>query len=292
MTLEKIMNALDFPEEAVEYFRLLYARIGEREELDRALNESARIFFETDSDAYRELNEGIARELDVPRYTVDMLMLLLVTEPLERLYRERGISREIALDTMRDLRIKLVECKSMYGCWGTFVAWWFRYHAKLRLFTLGRLQFEPIAFPYDGYKDLIKKGETVYNCHIPSGAPLAVPEVIDAFKRAYSFFGAREDGLLPIYCSSWLLYPPTASLYPDGSNLKRFYELYDIIHQRTDERFSNFWRVFALPYSEEALKTAPEDNSLRRAFKKYLLKGGRLGDGQGVIIFDGDKILN
>lgn len=280
---------LDFPEESIRYLSAQYMRIVRGEGLLAQLEAAAALFIDTDTMDYQYMLERIAENLDISRYTVDMIMLLLTFEPVRARYRERGIDDRVCIDTMTDLKYKLLECKRVYGVWGCFVEWWFRRHVSLRLFALGRLQYEPIAFPFDDYKGILKKGDTVYNCHIPSSGALTEESVYDSFERAYRFFGA--DGVLPVYCSSWLLYPPYAELYKEGSNLKKFYRMFDIIGEKRDEEMHNFWRVFNSPYSPEALASAPEDTGLQRAFKNYLLKGGTMGAGQGVILFDGKKII-
>ena len=285
----KSATLLGFPSDAISYLSEQYAVICSDPECEDILNRAAGLFMDSDSNEYKLLTDRVAERSGISRYTVDMLMLLLTVEPTHKRYVSNGISDRVFIDTMSDLRHKLIECKDVYNCWGTFVGWWFRYHTSLRLFTLGRLQFEPIEFPFDGYKGIINKGDRVYNCHIPSGGSLDEAAVLDSFKLAYEFFGAKD--ILPIYCSSWLIYPKTAALYRNGSNLKSFYEMYDIIGEREDTRLCNFWRVFNTPYSRDALENAPEDNSLRRDFKKYLLGGGSMGDGQGIILFDGEKIV-
>lgn len=280
---------LCFPDEAISHLSKQYNTLIRHTECEIALKIAATEFINGDGNEYTEKLDHISTTLGIPRYTVDMLMLLLTVEPTRDKYRERGLPDSVCRDTMSDLKNKLIECYNVYGCWGTFVTWWFRCHTQLRLFTLGRLQYEPIAFPYDSYKGVLKKGDTVYNCHIPSGGALSEESVLYSFRRAYDFFEAK--GMFPIYCNSWLIYPPTAALYGENSNLRRFYEMYDIINAVEDDRMKNFWHIFDTPYSREALENASEDNSLRRAFKKYLLEGGSMGNGQGIILFDGENII-
>ena len=42
-----------------------------------------------------------------------------------------------------------------------------------------------------------------------------------------------------------------------------------------------------LPYNE-----LPEDTSLKRAYKNWLIEKNETGGGVGVIVFDGEKIIN
>lgn len=285
----EIAKLLGFPEEAIAYLSEYYGKIAGNEDLLTRLETTTALFVYTDTLNYKQPLEEIAERIDVSRYTVDMIMLLLTVELVRARYRERGIDDEVCIATMTDLKYKLLECKRVYGVWGCFVTWWFRNHVSLRLFALGRLQYEPIAFPFDAYKGILKKGDKVYSCHVPASGALTEESVYDSFEYAYRFFGCK--GVLPIYCSSWLIYPLHAELYKEGSNLKRFYKMFDIIGERSDEKMNNFWRIFDVPYSPEALEKAPENTALQRAFKKYFAEGGTMGDGQGVILFDGKKII-
>jgi hypothetical protein len=222
-----------------------------------------------------------------------MIFLLICSERLHKLYKEKGYSDELFYDTVRDLTYKLYECHFVYGIWGTFVFWWYHRFFRLDLFAHGRLQFERKAFPLKEYGDVLREGDTVYFCHIPSSGPLTPESVQDSLKRAYAFFKPElKNGILPVYCNSWLLYPPHAPLFPSGSNLARFYEIFDIIEYEEDVGNKDFCRIFGTHYSPKLLEDLPEDNTLRKNFKHFLLNGGCMGLGKGIILFDGEKIIN
>ena len=288
----EMMRTLEFPDEAVLYLSSVYSRIRADEELSALLDSALSRFCADEAPDYKLPLESVAAELEIPRYTADAIMLVLAMRGMRNIYRERGIEETVWLDTAKDLRNKLIECKRVYGCWGCFVTWWFKYHLGLRLFTLGRLQYEPIAFPFDDYKGILKKGDRVYSCHIPADGPLTETAALSSLERAYEFFGGELKGnVLPVYCDSWLIYPPHAHLYAEDSNLLRFYRMFDIIGETEDETLQDFWRIFSLPYSPETLANAPENTGLQRVFKKYLMEGGKMGKGHGIILFDGKRII-
>lgn len=141
----------------------------------------------------------------------------------------------------------------------------------------------------------LKKGNTVYSCHIPSSGPLKVEECILSFKKAYEFFdGAKlKGGILPIHCASWLLYPPyIEKVYDENSNLKKFSQMFDVVNQVDQgNKFTDCWRIFNKSY-EGSSKGLPDDNSLRRNMKNYIDNYGVFGIGEGIILFDGEKIVN
>ena len=163
---------------------------------------------------------------------------------------------------------------------------------RCKIVKLGRLEYERVAFPFDDYKGVVKKGETVYSCHIPSSGPVTRESVIESLKKAHDFFADElKDGILPVYCSSWMLYPAHCEVYAEGSNLRKFYDLFDIIAQTEDKTNHNFWRIFDVDYSPETFESAPERTTLQRSFKSYIRQGNCMGTGKGILLFDGEKIL-
>ena len=156
---------------------------------------------------------------------------------------------------------------------------------KCCLFTLGRLQYEPISSPLD-YKDIVKKGDKIINVHIPSGSPLRTEEVYDSFDKAYEFFGAEGDIIFT--CHSWLLYPPHYEVFPEGSNLRAFYELWDVVRQEESEE--DFWRVFYKEPNISLSEIIPK-TSLEKRMLDHLKSGGSMGAGQAFIVYRPGKKL-
>ena len=287
--IRKTCDFLAFPTDAREVLVVAYERICECGASTK-LDDARELFFEGDIREYREILKVISEQTCIHRYTVDMVFLLSCVERAKEIFEEKGISEEVFRDTMRDLNAKLEECKSVYGIWGTFVVWWYPEFFRAERFALGRLQFEKKEFPFENYKDIVKKGDTVYNFHIPSGAPLNYESIVDSFKRAYKFFDVK--GIMPIFLSSWLIYPPHGALFREGSNLKRFYELFDILDSKEHSSNAELWRIFSVPFSSDMdLETLPEDTSLQRSFKQFFAQGGVMGSGKGIILFDGERMI-
>ena len=95
-----------------------------------------------------------------------------------------------------------------------------------------------------------------------------------------------------ICCHSWLLYPDTKDLFKCSRNITDFYNDFDIIGKDESEGFSNAWRVFEKDYNQSEIDSLPDNTSLQRNFIQWLKNGGKTGNGFGVIIFDGQKIIN
>ena len=70
-----------------------------------------------------------------------------------------------------------------------------------------------------------------------------------------------------------------------------FSRLFDTVTDTHTEEFSDAWRVFGKPLCDSTA-SLPADNSLRRSFISYINEGGSFGYGHGILLYDGEKILN
>lgn len=206
-------------------------------------------------------------------------------------YKKFEISEELFFDTMKDFSYKLQECKNVYNTFGLFVDWFFVFF-ELKAIALGRLEFDVKPFRYDEYScgDItLKKNETVYMCHIPSSGKLTVDLCMDSFQRAYEFFKPQLKGdVIPIISQTWMFYEPyVEKVFPEGSNLKKFANMFDIVESFSKGYdFPNAWRVFNKDYNGNT-KELPADNSLRKSFIKYIDEGGDSGIGYGILLYNG-----
>ncbi len=280
--LYNAMCEAGFPEEAKRYFILKEKELLSTAGAEKLVSEAVEAIC-TDGAEFLPLLDSLSKRSGISRYTVDMIALLCSAAPMEKRYREHGISRQVYLDTVLDLRNKLEECKKLKGEWGTFVAWWLVGYFRLKRFALGRLQYEVVA-----------QGEKLaLNCHIPSGAPLAYEAVIESFQKAYEFFPeVRADGVITVLCNSWILYPPHLTLFSEGGNLRRFAQLFTVTESTPDPKNHSFWLIFYKNYSFEDLAQLRCTTSLQRNLVKYLLNGGSMGYGKGYLLFDGKEVID
>ena len=282
---------LDFPHEATESLCTTYSRLMTHPQAAKRLAAIHKDFLHSEGRSFLERLQELADETAIDRRELDMVFLLYAAPTLRDEYRKKGIDDAIFVDTLRDLRYKLMECFNNYGVWGTFVTFWYPGFYRCERFALGRLQFERRAFRQADYHGLLKEGDTVLNCHIPSSGPLTPASVIDSFKRSYAFYSDVKKGkLLPVVCNSWLLYPPLKDVFGTG-NLKAFHEMFDVLSQKADPANGDYWRVFDRPFSADRLSDAPEDTGLRRRLKAFLQDGNAMGGGYGVLLFDGERII-
>ena len=233
-------------------------------------------------------------------YIANLLFWLHCVPYAKPLYERADIDLSIYWESMSDLACKTRECKQKRGKCGTYVTWnWYSLFLDLLLFSLGRLQFYIETFQEDCYQFgdyTLKKGDTVYSCHIPSTGKLPIQACMDSFQQAYEFF--KEDltsSVIPIVCDSWLLYPPyLEKVFSEGSNLANFAGLFQIIAvTEIGTVFDKCANVFHMPYPGST-RPLPRDTSLRRNFIRYIDEGNTFGSGYGVILYDGQqkRIIN
>ena len=246
-------------------------------------------------DALNRLKE-IAAATGVPYQSFHQLLYLNCAGDLYALYRQRGLDDEIFYTTMYDLRCKLIECREVYGLWGNATDGWSDGFFKLDRFALGRLQYERRTFPHEDYvcgDVVLRQGEPVLNTHIPSAGPFPRALRYDSYRRAYEFYPEIRCGgkYLPIICDSWLLFPEHERFLPKSSNILDFMRDFDIIQSSYSEQPHAWWRIFGR-YFNVPFDRLPRDTSLRRAYADWLVAGNNTGSGAGLLLFDGEKIVN
>ncbi len=284
LTTVDFMHRLEFPQESITALESAQKTLFANDTLSPLFKDAEAAFLHHGKGDFLVSLAEIAEQTDVPRETVDMVFLVSMLPKLLECYHVNGISEDIFWNTAKDLNYKLVECYANRGVWGTFVTFWFPEFYRLERFGLGRLQYERKEFPYEGVPGL-QKGQTVYNCHIPSAGALTSDLVEDSLLRAKAFFADElTSDLMPVYCSSWMLYPPHVELFPKGSNLRSFAERFTVVEAVPDSTNHDFWRIFNRPWDPNiALNELPEDTSLRRAFKTFLMKGNVMGSGKCIL---------
>ena len=279
--IRSICEKLDFPPEATVFLSETFDKMNAYDDFSKAMD----LFFLNDTNEYTDILKEMSEKYSVNRYTVDMLFLLFCARPLRYIYHQNGLDDDIFWDSMHDLKYKLIECKEQHNIWGTFVLAWFRGFYNLNLIKLGRLEYEKITLDYD-YKDLVKKGDFVLNCHIPSSGPLTPESVEESLKKAYDFFGYNGSPMV-VFCRSWMLFPELyKNVFPKGSNLSKFYELFDVLEETAHDDFENrnLWRIF---YKNKLDDITPEDlkSSLQKNLYTFLKNGGNMGHCDGIIVY-------
>ena len=229
---------------------------------------------------------ALAKNKGINIYTAHMLLLLCMTPMLYKKYKQKGIEDKIFYDTMRDLRYKLEECRLVHNVNGTFVAAWYKGIFGMKIFELGRLQFEinHTWFDCTVKGKYVPKGTKVLSVHIPrSEVRLSHDLVLDSYNRAVEFFKEEFHENIIFICSSWLLYPWNREVLKNGSNLAQFYDDFTIVSSGEYQNYSEVWRLFDCLYDGNP-DNLPADTSLRRAYIERIKSNQPIGYGTGVII--------
>ncbi|MCL2514039.1 MAG: acyltransferase domain-containing protein [Oscillospiraceae bacterium] len=298
--INAFMKKIPLPEDAATCFMGVENMIFDDTELSECFSKLKNGFMVDFEIGLNEVFEELkvkADECGVSEYTFNFIFLMNCTDILLERYKDNDIPEEIFWDTMDDLRCKLLECYEQHEVWGTFVGGWYAGFMSMTRFALGRFQYEMSVFddgPYTTKNGItIEKNTPAYNFHIPSsGKPFGKEARIESYKKAYDFYGySKTGGNMVLVCSSWLLYKGHEEFLPEKSNILDFMRDFDIVKSEEREEFGDAWRVFG-KYHELPPDRLPRDTSLRRAFADRLASGGKTGHGYGVIVFDGEKIVN
>lgn len=193
-------------------------------------------------------------------------------------YVENGISEKIYFDTFSDLGIWAKEFREANKKIGLWEYRWLSRHLDGELFRLGRLQFEKSVF---SNKEKISKldieeGSPIINVHIAKGEKLSMESVRESFLMAKEFW--REK--VPYLCHSWLLFPGLEEILGKDSNILRFQHFFRIVKVDFEIRQAEE-RIFG--GVKERIEEYPENTSLQKRAKAYLLEGKKLGNGLGVV---------
>lgn len=281
-----LMQKLDFSPDAQQQLLLIlnvFLRDNKFTDIVKCYNEDACDFPKIIDDT-----KVLADNKKIDVYIANMLLLLCMAPKLYDKYKQNGIDEKIFYETMRDLKYKLEECRLVHGKIGTFVPAWYKGFFEMKIFALGRLQFELNHTWFDCTVDgvHIPKGTKVLSVHIPrTGTKLDHSLVSDSYKQAKEFFKDEFDDNVVFICNSWLLYPWHREVLKDGSNLARFYDDFTIVSSGEYQNYSEVWRLFDCLYDGNP-DNLPNDTTLRRAYIERIKSGKPIGHGTGVIVFD------
>lgn len=295
----KFMQKLDFTLEEQRFFSNLYQRlsmaeVGQIEALKHNYLNPGTESWQVNINTKAQLTL-LAEKGGIHPYSLHMLFALLCAQSLPRRYKERGLEEKYAWDILRDIRAKLTECEQCHNIMGTKSFEWFHPHFLMSRFGLGYFQYDPYRWELDTdyhFGDIhITKGNLVRKIHIPSSGKMTREARLESYCTAHDFFGCRRGEPIVLFCKTWLLYEGYRDVFPEGSNLRDFMDDFDLIDHVETENFSDAWRVFYRSYDGDT-SVLPRDTTLQRRLIEYIEKGGKFGTGSGVIVCDGERILN
>lgn len=189
-------------------------------------------------------------------------------------YEKRGISPDIFNATMKCFPRFIGECEKARGSMGFDRAFWTPRQLSMVLFRLGELEYEMTE----------KDGEKSVSIHIPSDARLTEEACRESFRMAREFFRTYDPDYAeaPYWCCSWLMSPALKELLPGDSRILGFQNFFEITKVFEEEPAYLEW-VYQIKERECPPEDLPENTSLQRKMKAWLLAGGKVGEGLGVL---------
>lgn len=215
---------------------------------------------------------------DMTRLAVSLVYAERHTLPM---YNDLGIDEKIFFDTMADIA---VWCENNNNK-GLKNIGWIKNHLCCELFKVGRLQYQidkarNVTFDYDCLP--FDFGDNIVNIHIPQGEPLSFSACVESVENGKEFLKKYFPDFTYEYmvCESWLMYDNNYLFMESGCNILQFQSMFDIVYSSQDDRQA-IERIFG---KRRIIKSSyPENTTLQRNAKKYILSGKKLGIGIGVI---------
>lgn len=196
-------------------------------------------------------------------------------------YERRGIPESVYFGTLKDIAIWCRFNKEVNGKLGLYSWPWCARGIRIDLFRLGRLEFEMRLLPrdIDIGDEHYSAGTEVISVHIPAEDPLRREELEESFALAEAFFKEQFGKTFPLfYTHTWLLGPELQTLLPENAGILQFQSCFEIFDSNPSRQAEE--RVYGNMLDDPA--GYPEDTSLRRALKGYLMAGKTTTEGYGI----------
>lgn len=221
----------------------------------------------------KEARESLAQKLTDD--TDGMMMLCCMMKAAidsKQIYDKKKISLKVFIDTMKCFQRFVLEHKDSYNYYGFDRSWWTYRQLSLQLFRIGELEYE--------FQTL--NGEKAISIHIPSDAHLTAFTCNQSYHMAIEFmkYYAPEYMHRKFFCYSWLLAPNLNKLLKQDSNILMFQSGFDLVKVDEDATEYLIWvyKQKDMPYED-----LPENTSLQKNMKTFLLNGGKIGEALGIL---------
>lgn len=258
----------------------------EKMNLSEGLKENLLALYQSDEKQIKKLTDQCKKNENFSclRWKSDIIRLAVCMEYAEYTkeeYLEKGIPLSVFYNTMADIKIW---CENNHNK-GLKNYRWIENHLNCNLFRIGRLQFQMFrcklkTLRYDRLP--FDYNEQMIYIHIPQGEKLIYHACMESINQAKNFFDKYFNNFKYKYffCESWLLYDENWQFMESGSNILQFQTLFDIVYSN-DNDSQAIERIFGKRHIIKSLY--PENTSLQKSAKNHIVKGGKLGEGIGII---------
>lgn len=187
-------------------------------------------------------------------------------------YVKRGIPDDIFVATMKFCTRFLQEGYRTYQTYRFVSAWWFPRQISLSEYRIGALEYEFV----DGEEREIA-------IHIPADADLgkeSVARSLEEFNQFRKKYYSEWENIR-MTCDSWMLMPELKEFLGEDSNIIAFQNLFEIDIVNHDATWYMGW---IYPGAERIGENLPEESTLQRNLKRYLLEGKKFGVAKGHLV--------
>ncbi|SHN23983.1 acyltransferase domain-containing protein [Gracilibacillus kekensis] len=267
MQLKELCHLLDMPKEVQEKV----VKYGNEIDFKKINSEITKMNNPNSWDKEREELTGFLTP-DETGLKMLTCQLHAVCNTYER-YKDMGISDEIFIQTMKFFSRFLYRYHEIHGEYKYVWAWWAVRQISMQEFRIGELEYEMI----------IQDNKKVISIHIPSDIHLTSSNLRKSYQDARNFFAKFYPAYAnaEMICGTWMLAPELKNLLPEGSRILQFQKSFVITSQ--DDNSSG---ILDWVYGSKDIpfKNLPEDTSLQRKLKKYLLDGGKVEWTNGTLV--------
>lgn len=189
-------------------------------------------------------------------------------------YQKLGLSEKVFIDTMACFSRFVGEHMVSFGHYGFDRGFWTTRQFGCKLFRIGMLEYELLE----------EKVERKISVHIPSDADLSLPLLRASYDKAKPLIAKifPEFANAPWVCGSWLLSPDLQMLLPAGSKILKFQKSFALTETYVSEEYKEWvYKRHDIPNDK-----LPEDTTLQRNLKAFLLAGNVFRCGEGRLIDD------
>ncbi|MBD5494234.1 MAG: DUF5596 domain-containing protein [Lachnospiraceae bacterium] len=200
--------------------------------------------------------------------------MLKASADIYDIYKAKGISDKIYFDTMKCYTRFINETFRITGRLYFDRYWWTTRQAGCHLFRIGELEYEIMHIDND----------IIINLHIPSDADFSPHAVDNSLECSRIFFAEYYPEIADkkYCCHSWLLDSQLKEMLSEESNIINFQKRFEIYDKgEVDTEFIEWL------YNTKATtdyKTLPENTTLQRNMKAYLISGGEIRNSYGWLL--------
>lgn len=214
---------------------------------------------------------------------LNLMSVLYLCQGLKARYDELGIPEELLLDNLGDIVRWAKIWSELKGQLYLGELCWLKWHFRMRIFKLGRLQFLTGFARQDIPAAGVREGDPVLEIHIPRCGPLD-PQACKASLAAAPAFFAKyfpEHPWKCFTCNSWLLDDTLREILPASSNIRQFQDLFVPVSRVPSDAIARF--VFRWQATREQVMEMPADTSLKKAILERYRRGGTFYASLGFI---------